>query len=52
MMSVGATEDRGQESQDAKSLEPDLTRKTFTFWSVCMCVCRPVLDCVYIHERQ
>lgn len=36
-MSVGAMEDRGQESQDAKSLEPDLTRKTFTFLK-CVCV--------------
>ena len=51
MMSVGAMEDRGQESQDAKSLEPDLTRKTFTFGGVCVCVCRPLHDCVYIHEH-
>lgn len=26
----------GQDSQNAKSLEPDLTRKTFTFWSECV----------------
>lgn len=36
VISVGAMENRGQESQDAKSLEPDLTRQTFTFWSECV----------------
>lgn len=48
MMSVGAMEDRGQESQDAKSLEPDLTRKTFTFWSVCVFLGQCVTVCIYM----
>lgn len=54
-MSVGAMEDRGQESQDAKSLEPDLTRKTLTFWSVCECVDQCMTECIYtwasVHVR-
>jgi len=54
MMSVGAMEDGGRESCDAKSLEPDLTRKTFTFWSVCVCLCACVGQCIYvcIHGHQ
>lgn len=31
ILSVGAMEARGRESQDAKSLEHDLTRRTFIF---------------------
>lgn len=47
-MSVGALEDVGQKSQDAKSLEPDLTAKTFTFWSMCVCASTSVGLCVCI----
>lgn len=50
-MSIGTVEDGGQGSQDAKSLEPDLTRKTFTFSSVCV-YAGPVRDCVYTHGVQ
>lgn len=46
---------RGRESQDAKSLEPDLTRKTFTFWSVCAWLQTAAWLCLYtwtsIHVR-